>query len=50
MKHYTNYNELMHKALRISVERGVSEQAEFVKIVHEVFAADAKRRREQGEE
>lgn len=37
---YTNYNELMHKALMIAKERGVREQADFMKIVYEVFKAD----------
>ena len=34
---YTNYNELMHKALMIAKERGVRQQAEFMVIVNEVF-------------
>ena len=40
---YTNYNELMHKALMIAKERGTSQQAELMAIVTEVFKADAHR-------
>ena len=42
MKHYTNYNELMRKALFLAWERGVNEQAELDEVIKEVFAANAK--------
>lgn len=45
MKHYTNYNELMRKALFLAWERGVTEQAELNEIITEVFAADAENRK-----
>ena len=45
MKHYTNYNELMRKALLLAWERGVKEQAELNEIIKEVFAADTKNRK-----
>jgi hypothetical protein len=45
MKCYTNYNELMRKALFLAWERGVKEQAELDKVIKEVFAADAENRK-----
>ena len=42
MKNYTNYNELMRKALFIAWDRGVKEQAELNEIIKEVFAAGTK--------
>lgn len=41
---YTNYNELMRKALLIAKEQGVTEQAELNEIVYKVFAEDAEKR------
>ena len=40
MKHYTNYNALMRKALYIAKERGVTEQEQLNAIILEVFSAD----------
>lgn len=37
---YTNYNELMHKAIMIAWERGVTEQKDLDPIIMEVFQAD----------
>ena len=45
---FTNYNELMHKALMISLERGVTEQKDLDAIIMEVFQAD-RRERNKGE-
>ena len=44
MANFTNYNELMHKALMIAKERGVKEQKEFDVIIMEVFQADSRER------
>lgn len=40
MTNFTNYNELMRKALMIAQERGVKEQKDFNAIIMEVFQAD----------
>ena len=39
---YTNYNELMRKALLLAWERGYTEQKEVNEVIKEVFAANAK--------
>ena len=40
MANFTNYNELMHKALTIAWGRGVKEQKDLDAIIMEVFQAD----------
>lgn len=45
MANFTNYNELMRKALFLAWGRGVKEQAELNEIIKEVFAADAENRK-----
>ena len=42
MKHYTNYNDLMRKALFLAWEQGVNEQTDLNETIKEVFAANAK--------
>ena len=41
---YTNYNELMRKAMMIAKEQGVTEQADLRPIITKVFAEDAEKR------
>ena len=45
MANFTNYNELMHKALTIAWERGVKEQKDLNAIIMEVFQADRRERK-----
>ena len=40
MANFTNYNELMHKALMLAWERGVKEQKDLDAVIMEVFQAD----------
>ena len=47
MATFTNYNELMHKALMISRERGVTEQKDLDAIIVEVFQADRRERNKE---
>lgn len=39
---YTNYNELMRKALAEAKNQGITEQADLQTIITKVFAEDAK--------
>lgn len=45
MANFTNYNELMRKALMIARERGIKEQKDFDAVIMEVFQADSKERK-----
>lgn len=42
---YTNYNELMLKALRMSKELGISEMPEFMELVTKIFREDSAKRK-----
>ena len=41
---YTDYNELMHLALKIANERGVTQQKDFNLIIMEVFQANPRKK------
>ena len=45
MANFTNYNELMRKALMIARERGIKEQKDLDVIIMEVFQADKRERK-----
>lgn len=45
MANFTNYNELMRKALMIAWERGVKEQKDLNVVIMEVFQADSEERK-----
>ena len=45
MANFTNYNELMRKALMLAWERGVKDQKDLDAVIMEVFQVDSRERK-----